>query len=308
MRGSDFAELRAFAMVIEQGSFTRAAAHLGISPPALSQIIRNLEQRLGVRLINRTTRSVAASAAGERLMARLGPVLQELDAAVTDIRNSGDRPAGMLRINAARIAVLHFLAPLMTRFHQLYPDITVELRAEDAITDIVAEGFDAGIRLGESLDRDMVALPISGEMELAAVASPDYFARRGRPLTPQDLHRHACIAFRKATDGSLYRWEFERDGNEFTVAVDGAVIVNDAEIGLRLAADGLGICYILDFQAAPYLARGDVERVLADWSPRFPGLYLYYPSRRQMPPALRAFIDFVRDSGPWAIATAEPRS
>jgi DNA-binding transcriptional LysR family regulator len=308
MRGSDFAELRAFAMVIEQGSFTRAAAHLGISPPALSQIIRNLEQRLGVRLINRTTRSVAASAAGERLMARLGPVLQELDAAVIDIRNSGDRPAGMLRINAARIAVLHFLAPLMTRFHQLYPDITVELRAEDAITDIVAEGFDAGIRLGESLDRDMVALPISGEMELAAVASPDYFVRRGRPLTPQDLHGHACIAFRKATDGSLYRWEFERDGNEFTVAVDGAVIVNDAEIGLRLAADGLGICYILDFQAAPYRARGDVERVLADWSPRFPGLYLYYPSRRQMPPALRAFIDFVRDSSPWTIATAERRS
>jgi DNA-binding transcriptional LysR family regulator len=305
MRGSDFAELRAFAMVIEQGSFTRAAAHLGMSPPALSQIIRNLEQRLGVRLINRTTRSVAASAAGERLMARLGPVLLELDAAVTDIRNSGDRPAGLLRINAARIAVLHFLAPLMTRFHQLYPDIIVELRAEDAIADIVAEGFDAGIRLGESLDRDMVALPISGEMELAAVASPNYLAHRGRPLTPQDLHRHACIAFRKPTDGSLYRWEFERDGNEFTVAVDGAVIVNDAEIGLRLAADGLGICYNLDFQAAPYLARGEVERVLADWSPRFPGLYLYYPSRRQMPPALRAFIDFVRDNGLWAMATAE---
>lgn len=297
MRGSDFAELRAFAMVIEQGSFVRAASHLGMSPPALSQIIRNLEQRLGVRLINRTTRSVAASAAGERLMSRLGPILQELDAAVTEIRSSGDRPAGMLRINATRFAVQHFLAPHMARFHQLYPDVTVELRGDDAMTDIVAEGFDAGIRLGERLDRDMVAVPISGEMEMSAVASPDYFARCGRPEVPQDLHRHQCINFRMPTEGGLYRWEFVRDGKEFTIAVEGAFIINESELGLRLALDGAGISYNLDFHAAPYIASGQLERVLADWSPRFPGLYLYYPSRRQMPPALRAFVDFLRAAG-----------
>lgn len=306
MRGSDFAELRAFAMVIQQGSFVRAAAHLGISPPALSQTIRNLEQRLGVRLINRTTRSVAASAAGARLMARLGPILAELDAAVIDIRNSGDRPAGLLRINAARIAVLHFLAPLMARFRRLYPEITVELRADDALSDIVAEGFDAGIRLGERLARDMVALPVSGEMEMAAVASPDYFTRRGRPLVPQDLHSHDCISFRMATDGSLYRWEFERDGTEFSIAVEGAMIINDAAAALRMALDGLGITYALDFEAAPHLATGRLERVLADWSPRFPGLYLYYPSRRQMPPTLRVFIDFLREMGPWGIPESPP--
>lgn len=165
------------------------------------------------------------------------------------------------------------------------------------MTDIVAEGFDAGIRLGERLDRDMVAVPISGEMEMSAVASPDYFARCGRPEVPQDLHRHQCINFRMPTEGGLYRWEFVRDGKEFTIAVEGAFIINESELGLRLALDGAGISYNLDFHAAPYIASGQLERVLADWSPRFPGLYLYYPSRRQMPPALRAFVDFLRAAG-----------
>jgi DNA-binding transcriptional LysR family regulator len=297
MRGSDYAALRAFATIVEQGSFARAAAHLRISPSALSQIIRALEERLGVRLLNRTTRSVSTSEAGARLMARIGPVLSELDAAVADAGVARDRPAGLLRINTTRIAAIRLVAPLLGRFHRAYPDITVDVVAEDRLTDIVATRFDAGIRLGERLERDMVAVKLSGEIEMMVAASPAYLQKHGAPTSPRDLAtRHRCINLRMPTDGSLYRWEFERGKQSLEVAVEGPLIVNEPDVALAAALDGVGIAYLFDHQVRPLLASGQLVRLLAAWTPPFPGFYLYYPGRRHIPAPLRAFVDFVRAS------------
>ncbi len=296
MRRSEFAELSAFAAIAEHGSFARAAAHLRVSPSALSQTIRALEERLGVRLLNRTTRSVAPSQAGARLLARLTPALTELDAAVADVGTLRDKPAGLLRLNTARIAAARFIAPLIGPFHRAYPEIVLDVVAEDALTDIVMGRFDAGIRLGERVEKDMVAVKVSGDFEMMAVASPGYFARHGTPATPRDLHRHRCINFRWPTHDGLYRWEFEEGGEEFEIAVDGPLIVNDADLLVRGALEGVGIAYVLDEQVRTYVEAGALTRVLARWSPKFPGFYLYYPSRRQIPPPLRAFIDFLREA------------
>jgi DNA-binding transcriptional LysR family regulator len=292
MRGSDIAELRAFAAVCEHRSFTRAAAHLGMSGSALSQVIRTLEERLGTRLLHRTTRSVAPSEAGERLLAGLLPALRDLEAAVLAVTARDDAPAGRLRINSNRMAALHHVAPLIGPFTQAYPGINLDITVDDTLVDIVAGGFDAGIRLGESLDRDMVAVRLGGPLRLVAVASPDYCARHGQPAEPRDLLRHRGLNTRWPTDGSPYRWEFERDGQELEIAVPGQVITNEAEILVRAACDGAGIAYLLDRQVEPLIASGQLVHLLPDWSPPFPGFYLYYPSRRQMLPALRAFIDF----------------
>jgi len=296
MRGSEFAELSAFAAIAEHGSFARAAAHLRVSPSALSQTIRGLEERLGVRLLNRTTRSVAPSDAGARLLARLTPALAELTAAVADVGTFRDKPAGLLRLNAARIAATRFIAPLLGPFHRAYPEIVLDVVVEDALTDIVLGRFDAGIRLGERLEKDMVAVKVSGDFEMMAVASPDYLARCGTPTSPRDLHRHRCINFRWPTHGGLYRWEFETGRKEFEIAVDGPLIVNDADLLVRGALEGVGIAYVLDEHVREYVEAGALTRVLARWSPKFPGFYLYYPSRRQIPPPLRAFIDFLREA------------
>lgn len=298
MRGSEFAELTAFAAVAEHKSFSRAAEHLRVSPSALSQTIRQLEERLGARLLNRTTRSVGLSEAGERLLARIVPAISDLDAAVTEVRELRDTPSGMLRINAPRIAAVQFLAPLLGAFHVAYPDIILDIVVEDALEDIVAGRFDAGIRLGESLAKDMVAVKLSGELEMAAVASPEYFARHGVPKTPQELHEHRCINWRWHSNRSLYLWEFEKDGEELEVAVEGPLIVNDTELFLRGALDGVGIAYMFDEQVRPWIKAGKLQRVLTDWAPRFPGFYLYYPSRRQVPAPLRAFIEFIRRPAP----------
>lgn len=298
MRGSEFAELTAFAAVAEHKSFSRAAEHLRVSPSALSQTIRQLEERLGARLLNRTTRSVGLSEAGERLLARIVPAISDLDAAVTEVRELRDTPSGMLRITAPRIAAVQFLAPLLGAFHVAYPDIVLDIVVEDALEDIVAGRFDAGIRLGESLAKDMVAVKLSGELEMAAVASPEYFARHGVPKTPQELHEHRCINWRWHSNRSLYLWEFEKDGEELEVAVEGPLIVNDTELFLRGALDGVGIAYMFDEQVRPWIKAGKLQRVLTDWAPRFPGFYLYYPSRRQVPAPLRAFIEFIRRPAP----------
>jgi DNA-binding transcriptional LysR family regulator len=294
MRGSDYAELRAFAAVAEAASFSRAAGPLGLSPSALSQTLRALEARLGVRLLNRTTRSVTPTEAGETLLQRIRPLLAEFDLAVEEVNRFRDTPAGRLRINVPRVAATQFIAPALGVFHRSHPGIDLEVVVDDTITDIVAGRFDAGIRLGESLERDMVAVPLTGALELMAVATPAYLAEHGVPETPADLHRHRCIRFRWPGGGDIYRWEFEGGGQDFDVAVDGPLTVNDTDLMLQAALDGVGIAYLLDRQVGPCVADGRLRRVLQDWSPRFPGFYLYHSSRRQVPPALRAFIDVLR--------------
>jgi DNA-binding transcriptional LysR family regulator len=295
MRGTDFANLNAFAAVVEQGSFVRAAAHLGVTPSALSQTIRQLEERLGVRLLNRTTRSVAPTAVGERLYQRFRPSVEDLEAAVAEAVSTRERPAGMLRINAPRSAAIGLIAPRLGRFHRSNPDVVLDITVDDRLTDIVAGRYDAGIRLGERLEKDMVAVRLTDEMEMMAVASPDYGARFGTPQTPDDLHAHACLNWRWPSDGSLYRWEFEEDGREFEVAVDGPLIANDVEVVLQAALQGIGIAYTSHEWIEGWLQQGKLIRVLERFSPKFPGMYLYYPSRRQQPPALRAFIDCLLD-------------
>jgi len=292
VKRTEFSELSSFAAIAERGSFTRAAAHLGVTPSALSQTIRQLEERVGVRLLNRTTRSVAPSAAGTRLLARLRPVLEELDAAVADIAAVREQPAGKLRINAPRIAAELVIAPALARFTAACPAVTLELVVEDALVDIVAGRYDAGIRLGERLARDMVAVPVGPPLRLHAVATPAYLARAGRPRHPRDLLAHRCLSVLMPR-GEHYRWEFERDGTSLEIPVSGPIATNNTTVCLRTALEGAGIAFLLDIEVAPYLASGALEAVLGPWCPRFPGFYLYYPSRRQLPPALRAFISSI---------------
>ncbi len=297
MRGSDYADLRAFATIAEEGSFARAAARLGVSPSALSQTIRALEERLGLRLLNRTTRSVAPSEAGARLLSRLVPALADVDAAVADVLTLRDKPSGSLRLNAPRMAALQCLAPIAAPFLAAYPDVTLDIVVEDRLVDIVAERFDAGIRLGEMVEKDMVAVKLGDELEMMVVAAPSYLQRFGAPRTPRELRHHRCINFRWPTDMSLYRWEFERGHEKLEVAVEGPLLATEPVVATRAAADGLGIAYLFEYYVRPLLQSGDLVRLLEEWTPPFPGFYLYYPSRRQLPPPLRAFIDFVRGGG-----------
>lgn len=294
MRGSEFAELTAFAAVVEHHSFSRAAAHLGVTPSALSQTLRALEGRLGVRLINRTTRSVAPTQAGAKLAERLAPLLSELDASIHDVKSARNAQSGLLRINMPRLACEYFITPLLGEFARAYPEIVLDIIIDDALTDIVAGRFDAGIRLGERLAQDVVAVKLGGELELMAVATPGYLAEHGIPATPNDLHQHRCINVRMPTSGAIYKWEFQKGRREFEVAVAGPLIVNDSTTAVHAAVDGVGIAYTFDLQVQRFIAAGKLKRVLEAWSPRFPGMYLYYPGRRQPPPTLKAFIDFVR--------------
>ncbi|RWE82879.1 LysR family transcriptional regulator [Mesorhizobium sp.] len=291
MRGTEFSKLKAFAAIIEEGSFVRAAARLRVSPPALSQTIRGLEERVGVRLLNRTTRSVSPTAAGETLFARLAPAFSELEGAVADAHASRDRPAGSLRINVPRIAAMRFIAPILGDFQRAYPDIALTVIIDDMLTDIVEGRFDAGIRLGERLEKDMVAVKLSEDLQMAAVAAPAYLENRTIPRHPQELHR--CINFQWPGGGNIYRWEFARGQRALEIAVNGGLTVNDTELMIRAALDGVGVAYMLDYQVRPWIEAGKLIRFLEAWSPRFPGFYLYHTSSRQVPPALRAFIDFL---------------
>lgn len=291
MRGSDFTELRAFAAIVEHGSFARAAAHLGITPSTLSAILRRLEERLGTRLLHRTTRSLAPSAAGERLLHRLGPALAALEAAEREAREGQAEPAGLLRLNASRIAAVRHLAPLLGGFLASHPAIRVEVTVEDRLVDIVAGRFDAGIRLGERLHRDMVAVRLGGDLVMKVVAAPDYLARHGRPGHPRDLARHACLAYRNPSDGSPYRWEFERGVERLEVAVEGPLIVDEPAMLPDIACAGAGIAYQFAHQVDAMIAAGRLVQLLPDWTPPFPGFHVYYPSGRQMAPPLRAFLD-----------------
>jgi len=294
MRGSDFAELKAFAAIVEEGSFVRAAARLRVSPPALSQTIRQLEARVGVRLLNRTTRSVSPTTAGETLFVRLALVFDELEAALAEAQAGRDRPAGSLRINVPRVAAMRFIAPILGDFQRAYPDIALTVIIDDLLTDIVEGRFDAGIRLGERLEKDMVAVKLGDDLQMAAVAAPAYLQGRAIPRHPQDLHQHRCINFQWPGGGDIYRWEFSRGKRSLEIAVRGNLTVNDTELMLKAALDGAGVAYMIDYQVQPWIERGRLVRFLEAWSPGFPGFYLYHPSRRLVPPALRAFIDFVQ--------------
>ncbi len=295
MRGSDYAELQAFAAIVKHGSFVRAAAYLGVTPSALSQIIRNLEQRLGVRLLNRTTRSVAPSEAGARLLQRLLPALADLNAAQAEATQMGALPAGTLRINTSRVAAIHYLAPLLGPFMQAYPAIRLEIITDERLTDIVAAGFDAGIRIGEKLEQDMIAQRLSGDLSMQVVAAPAYLARHGTPRHPRDLHQHRCLSYLRPSNGSPYRWEFARAGQKLEVSVDSPLLVNEPEMLAEIVLSGAGISYLFSHQVAPYLATGQLVALLEDWTPPFPGFYLYYPSRHHLSPVLRVFADFVRE-------------
>jgi DNA-binding transcriptional LysR family regulator len=296
MRGSEFAELKAFAAVVEWASFTQAADHLGLSPSALSQTIRQLEARLGVRLLNRTTRSVAPTTAGSRLHERIAPMILEMDAAVAEAVVTTGRTAGTLRINTLGMAAKKIIAPRLGRFHRAHPDVVLDIVIDDGLSDIVAGRFDAGIRVGERLEKDMIAVRLTQDVRMLAVASPDYLARRGEPQTPADLHRHACINWRFPGSGQIYRWQLGRRGKKVEIAVEGPLISNHQDVVVEAALQGLGILYAYDDDRVDEaMARRRLTRILADWSLMSPGLYLYYSNRRHPQPALRAFIDCLLD-------------
>ena len=292
MRGSDFAELKAFAAVVERASFARAAEHLGLSPSALSQTIRQLETRLGVRLLNRTTRSVAPTPAGSRLHERIAPMFLEMDAAVAEAVAATGQTAGTLRINTLGMAAKNIIAPRLGRFHRAHPDVVLDIVIDDGLSDIVAGRFDAGIRVGQRLEKDMIAVRLTPDVKMQAVASPGYLARHGPPRTPADLHRHACINWRFPGSGRIYRWEFEKKGKRLEIAVEGPLISNHQDVVVEAALQGIGILYAYDDdRVAEAIARGGLTRILSDWSVTSPGVYLYYADRRHPRPALRAFID-----------------
>jgi DNA-binding transcriptional LysR family regulator len=300
MRGSEFSELKVFVAVVERQSFVRAAEYLGLSPSALSQTIRQLESRIGSRLLNRTTRSVAPSASGEQLYHRLAPLFREMDVAVAEASEAAGRMSGTLRINTLGIGARTIIAPRLARFHQAHLDIVLDIVVDDALSDIVTGRFDAGIRVGGQLEKDMVAIRLTPDMNMVVVASPDYLARHGTPSSPSDLHQHACINWRLQMEGRHYRWEFQKRGQRMEIAVDGPVVTNHTDIGIAAALNGLGIAYHFEQDGVgELLAQGRLTQILADWSITRPGLFLYYPNRQHQPVLLSAFIDCLLDQGPF---------
>ncbi len=287
--------LAAFAVVADERSFTKAAVKLGVSRSAISHSIRTLEERLGLRLLARTTRAVAPTDAGERLLAQLGPALHDIEAALTDVGRLRERPAGVVRLIAPPIVLATLLGPRLATFTRENPDVVLDLTSEDDVRrDLVVGRFDAGIHLGEFLQRDMVAVRVTGEQRAAVVAAPTYFESHPKPKTPRDLTSHRCLRYRMGTDGPVYRWEFERRGKPVTVSVSGPLIVSDAEFMIRAALDGVGLAFSLEQYVAEHIARGRLVRVLEDWCPPFDGYFLYYPSRRHQPRALQALVDALR--------------
>jgi DNA-binding transcriptional LysR family regulator len=284
-----------FARVAHFGSFTRAAAELEVSPSALSQSVRALEARLGVRLLNRTTRRVALTEHGARFLERIQPGLAQIQAAFDDLDDVRHRPTGRLRINVGRTALRIMIEPLLPRFMARYPELEVELFADDTLADLVAEGFDAGIRLGESLARDMVAVPFGGPQRQVIVGAPAYFERHPPPLTPQDLAEHDCIRLRLPGSRRLYPFEFSRDGRDFDVEVRGRLILNEGAHILSAARAGLGLAQVFEPSARADVREGRLVEVLSEWLSPFPGFYIYYPERKQLPMKLRVFVDFLRE-------------
>ncbi|RVA75047.1 LysR family transcriptional regulator [Mesorhizobium sp. M7A.F.Ca.CA.001.08.2.1] len=290
-------ELTAFLAVAREESFTRAAAKLGVSQSALSHTVRALEERLGVRLLTRTTRSVSPTEAGERLLRTVGPRLDEIETELIALSALREKPAGTIRISAGEHAADAALWPAIAPLLPEYPDIKVEIIVDYGLTDIVAERFDAGVRLGEQVARDMIAVRIGPDMRMAVVGSPTYFATRPKPRTPQDLTTHNCINLRLPTYGGLYAWEFEKAGRELKVRVEGQLVFNTAALRMNAVLAGLGLAYLPEEQVTAHLANGRLVRVLADWCGPFPGYHLYYPIRRQATPAFSLLVDALRYRG-----------
>jgi DNA-binding transcriptional LysR family regulator len=290
-------DLIAFLAVARERSFTKAAAQLGVSQSALSHTVRGLEERLGIRLLTRTTRSVAPTQAGERLLRNVGPRFDEIDAELAALSELRERPAGTIRITAGEHAANAILWPALLKFLPKYPDIKVELIVDYALTDIVTERYDAGVRIGEQVAKDMVAVRIGPDMRMAVVGSPAYFAQRPRPKTPQDLTAHDCINIRLPTYGGVYAWEFEKGDREVKVRVEGSLVFNTLALRLSAVLAGLGLAYLPQDQVQTHLKNGELIRVLADWCPPFSGYHLYYPSRRQHAPAFALLVEALRYRG-----------
>src|SRR5229473_4686506 len=294
MSRHDLNDLSAFVAVARERSFTKAAAKLGVSQSALSHTIRGLEERLGLRLLTRTTRSVAPTEAGERLLRTVGPRLEEIDtelAALTELR---EKPAGSIRITTGEHAAEAILWPALAKLLPRYPDIKVELIIDYGLTDIVAARYDAGVRLGEQVAKDMIAVRIGPDQRMAVVGAPSYFAKRSPPKKPQDLIGHNCINLRVPTRGGLYAWEFEKNKRQLKVHVEGQLVFNGTGQMLNAALAGFGLAYVPEDLAQPHLARGRLKRVLEDWCPPFSGYHLYYPSRRQLTPAFALLVEALR--------------
>jgi DNA-binding transcriptional LysR family regulator len=294
MQRGSLNDLLAFLAVGQERSFTRAAAKLGVSQSALSHTIRGLEERLGLRLLTRTTRSVAPTEAGERLLHTIGPRFEEIESELAALSEFREKPAGTIRITATDYAVETILWPRLTRFLRRYPDVKVEIIIDYGLTDIVAERFDAGIRSGEQIAKDMIAVPIGPDMRSAVVGAPSYFAGRPEPKRPQELIGHNCINLRLPTRGGLYAWEFEKDGRELKVHVEGQLVFNGTLQMLNAALAGFGLAFVPEDVAAPHLAKGHLTRVLEEWCPPYSGYHLYYPSRRQPTPAFSLLVDALR--------------
>jgi DNA-binding transcriptional LysR family regulator len=290
-------DLLAFRAVARERSFTRAAAQMGVSPSALSHRIRALEERLGVRLLTRTTRNVAPTGAGDRLLSAIGPHFDEIEAGLAELSELRDKPAGTIRITTSVHPAKTILWPAVAKLLPSYPDLNVEISVDAGFVDIVEQRFDAGIRLGETIAQDMIAVRIGPDLRMAAIASPTYFATRDAPATPQDLSRHNCINLRFPTLGGLYAWEFEKGGRALNVHVEGQLIVNDGDLARQAALDGCGITYLPEDHVEAELEAGTLKRVLKDWTPPFPGYHLYYPSRRQQSPAFALLVEALRYRG-----------
>ena len=297
MAHENFNNLAAFATVAKERSFTRAAAKLGVTQSALSQTIRALEERLGLRLLMRTTRSVAPTEAGERLLQTVAPRFEEIEVQLAALSELREKPAGTVRITAGEHPAISILQPALKRFLPDHPDVNVEIIVDYGLTDIVAEGYDAGVRMGEQVAKDMIAVRIGPEMRMAVVASPAYFEQHPPPHTPQDLTVHKCINMRLPTYGGLFPWGLEKDGREVKVRGEGQLVFNNLGLRLSSALDGLGVAYMPEDQVLPYVAEGRLIRVLEDWCPYFPGYHLYYPSRRHTSPALSLLVDMLRHRG-----------
>jgi DNA-binding transcriptional LysR family regulator len=294
MARNNIHEMIGFLAVARERSFTKAAAQLGVTPSALSHSVRNLEERLSIRLLSRTTRDVSPTEAGERFMRSIGPHFEQIDAEVDRLSELRDKPAGNVRIACSDYVIDTIFRPMLNQFLRDYPDISVELYIDNGFTNIVEQRFDAGVRLGEALSKDMIAVRIGPDWRFTVVGTPAYFERRSKPEAPQELTSHSCINMRLTTAGGIYAWEFKKDGRELNVRVEGQLIFNSVIPVLNAALDGHGLAYVPEDLTKPYLESGELVEVLADWSPTWQGYHLYYPSRRQASPAFSAFVDAIR--------------
>jgi DNA-binding transcriptional LysR family regulator len=294
VKRDELADLAAFLAVAEERSFTRAAAKLGTSQSALSHTVRRLEENLGLRLLTRTTRSVAPTEAGDRLIETLRPSFDEIDAKLAALSEFREKPSGNIRITTSQHAAETILWPALSRLLPEHPDISVELTMDSHLTDIVAERYDAGVRLGEQVAQDMIAVRIGPDLRMIAVGAPSYFAEKPKPKTPHDLTQHRCINIRMPTRGGLYAWEFEKDGRPLNVRVEGQLVMNDMRMVLTAAMSGAGLAFVMEDRAKPLMADGRLVQVLKDWCPPFPGYHLYYPSRKQPSPAFALLVETLR--------------